>query len=50
MCSIDLTEDEIKSVKVYKNTLPKISFMRIGLGYVVSAAVNNEDDDGQSVI
>ena len=50
MCLIDLTEDEIKSVKVYKKTLPKISFMRIGLGYVISAAENNEDDDGQSVI
>jgi hypothetical protein len=41
---IDLTENEIESVKVFKNTLPKKSFMGIGLGYVVSAAENTESE------
>ena len=43
MSLIDLTKDEIKSVKIFKNTLPKNSFTGIGLGYVISAAENTED-------
>ena len=43
MSLIDLTKNEIKSVKIYKDTLPKNSFMRIGLGCVISAAENAED-------
>lgn len=43
MSLIDLTENEIESVKVFKDTLPKNSFMGIGLGYVILAAENTEN-------
>ena len=42
----DLTEDEIKSLKGFKQTLPKKSFIRIGLEDVISAAENTEDGLG----
>ena len=40
---VDLTENQIKSIKLFKDTLPKKSFISIGLGYVVVAAENTED-------
>jgi hypothetical protein len=43
MSLIDLTGDEIKSLKIFKDTLPKNSFMGIGLGYVIVAAENTSE-------
>ena len=43
MSLIDLTANEINSVKIIKDSLPKNSFIKIGLGYVILAAENTEN-------
>ena len=40
---VDLTENQIKSIKLFKDTLPKKSFISIGLRNIIAAAENVEE-------